>query len=143
MPYRTIANIVTIPGCLALTILIAGCAAQSPGPTSSVSDPSAAVSPGELRGTWRGEVWPIGTDSTSVLNSDAMLEIKEDATYRLTSTRRGTASTESGVIVRDGGAVILRSSTGYSTRLVRNGERLYGLLASSGRSMNIMLQKAQ
>jgi hypothetical protein len=102
MRYRTIANIVTIPRCLALTILIGGCAAPTSRPMSSVSDPAAAVSPGELRGTWRGEVWPIGTDSTSVLNSDAMLEIKEDATYRLTSTRRGTASNESGVIVRTG-----------------------------------------
>jgi hypothetical protein len=72
-----------------------------------------------------------------------MLEIKEDAAYRLTSTRRGTASNESGVIVRDGSAVILRSSTGYSTRLVRSGERLYGVMASSGRSMNLMLRKAQ
>jgi hypothetical protein len=143
MLHRTIASIVTIPGCIVLTILIGGCAAKSSGPTSSLSDPAAAVSPGELRGTWRGEVWPIGTDSTSVLNSDAMLEIKNDATYRLTSTRRGTASNESGVVVQDGTAVILRSSTGYSTRLVRNGERLYGVMASSGRNMNIMLQKAQ
>lgn len=70
---------------------------------------------------------------------ERILEIKDDATYRLTSTRRGTASNDSGVVIRNGGAVLLRSST----RLVRNGERLYGVMTSSGRGMNIMLQKAQ
>jgi hypothetical protein len=72
-----------------------------------------------------------------------MLEIKDDATYRLTTTRRGTASNESGSVVQDGGAVILRSSTGQSTRLTRKGDSLHGVVTSAGRAMNIMVEKAR
>jgi hypothetical protein len=143
MVHRRFVRIVAISAYTALIVLIAGCAAQNTGTASDVSDPAAAITPDQLRGTWRGEFWPVGTDSASALNSDLTLEIKDDATYRLTSTRRGTASNDSGVVVRDGNAVILRSSAGQSIRLVRNGDNLYGVVTSSGRPMNIMMKRAQ
>jgi len=34
-------------------------------------------------------MWAVGTDSMTVLNRDVTLEIKDDATYRLTLTRSG------------------------------------------------------
>jgi hypothetical protein len=143
MADRRFLRIAALCGSTVLIVLAGGCAAQTTGVGSSLSDPAAAVTASQFIGTWRGEVWPVGTDSTSTLNSDAMLEIKDDATYRLTSTRRGTASNDSGVVVRDGNAVILRSSAGQSIRLVRNGDKLYGVLTSSGRPMNIMMEKAR
>jgi hypothetical protein len=141
--HRNFVRIVTISGYATLVTLIGGCTAQSTGPQSSLADPAAAVASSQLGGTWRGELWPVGTDSTSALNSDVMLEIKDDATYRLTTTRRGTASNESGSVVQDGGAVILRSSTGQSTRLTRKGDSLHGVVTSAGRAMNIMVEKAR
>jgi hypothetical protein len=142
MVHRRFVRVVAISAYTALIVLVGGCAARNTGMASGGSDPAAAVNPDQLRGTWRGEIWPIGTDSTSALNSDTILEIKDDATYRLTSTRRGTASNDLGVVVRDGNAVILRSSTGQSIRLVRNGDDLYGVVTSSGRPMNIMMKWA-
>jgi hypothetical protein len=143
MAYREVAKFAAICGSLAVAVLAGGCAGQTPGAKSSASEPAAAVNPSQLTGTWRGEVWPVGTDSTSVLNSDAVLEIKDDATYRLVSTRRGTATNDSGVVVPDGSGVILRSSTGQPMRLVRNGDKLYGVVTSSGRAMNIMMERAR
>jgi hypothetical protein len=143
MAYREVAKFGAICVSIALAAFAGGCAGQTPGMGSSASEPAAAVNPSELTGTWRGEVWPVGTDSTSVLNSDAVLEIKDDATYRLVSTRRGTATNDSGVVVRDGSAVVLRSSTGQPMRLVRNGDKLYGVVTSSGRAMNIMMERAR
>jgi hypothetical protein len=143
MGYREFLKIAAICVSMALIVLVGGCAGQTTGVGSSASEPAAAVNPSQLTGTWHGELWPVGTDSTSVLNSDAMLEIKDDATYRLTSTRRGTATNDSGVVVRDGSAVILRSSSGQAMRLVRSGDKLYGVVTSSGRAMNIMMERAQ
>jgi hypothetical protein len=143
MAYREVAKFAAICVSIALAVFAGGCAGQTPGVGSSASEPAAAVNPTELTGTWRGEVWPVGTDSTSVLNSDAVLEIKDDATYRLVSTRRGTATNDSGVVVRDGSVVVLRSSTGQAMRLVRNGDKLYGVVTSSGRAMNIMMERAR
>jgi hypothetical protein len=143
MAYREVAKYAAICVSIALAVFAGGCAGQTPGVGSSASEPAAAVNPTELTGTWRGEVWPVGTDSTSVLNSDAVLEIKDDATYRLVSTRRGTATNDSGVVVRHGSVVVLRSSTGQAMRLVRNGDKLYGVVTSSGRAMNIMMERAR
>jgi hypothetical protein len=143
MAYREAAKFAAICVSIALAVFVGGCAGQTPGVGSSASQPAAAVNPTDLTGTWRGEVWPVGTDSTSVLNSDAALEIKDDATYRLVSTRRGTATNDSGVVVRDGSVVVLRSSTGQAMRLVRNGDKLYGVVTSSGRAMNIMMERAR
>jgi hypothetical protein len=143
MEHRGLALIVPIVGSAALLVVAGGCATERTTSPSSLSDPAAAIPPTQLSGTWRGELWPVGTDSTSTLNSDVALEFKDDATYRLTSTRRGTVSNDSGNVVRDGGAVILRSSSGQSTRLLRNGDTLYGIVTTSGRPMNIMVKKVQ
>jgi hypothetical protein len=128
-----------------LIIIATGCATQRTGAESNLADPAAAITASQLSGTWRGESWPIGTDSTSVLNRDVTLEVKDDATYRLISTRQGTgtASNDSGVAVPDGGTVVLRSSTGQSIRLQRNGDKMHGVVTSSGRPMNIMLERAR
>jgi hypothetical protein len=126
-----------------LIFVSAGCAGQrtsAPNPASA----AAAVTVGGLSGTWRGETWVVGSDTTSVLTRDVTLEIKDDATYRLTSTRTGTGagSTDSGVAVAERDAVVLKSSTGKSTRLQRNGDRLYGVVTAGERSMSIMMEKA-
>jgi hypothetical protein len=129
---------------LVMAVLAAGCAAQRTGTELNPVAPAAAVTASQLSGTWRGELWPVGTDSTSVLNRDVMLDIRDDATYRLTTARQETAINDSGVAVLDGDAVILQSSTGQSMRLVRSGDRLYGTLSSPpGRPMHIMVERAR
>jgi hypothetical protein len=137
--------IVTSFASAVLIVVATGCATQRTGAESNLADPAAAIRASQLSGSWRGESWPIGTDSTSVLNRDVTLEIKDDATYRLNTIRPGTAtaSNDSGVAVRDGDSVVLRSSTGQSMRLRRNGDKLYGVVTSSGRTMNIMLERAR
>jgi hypothetical protein len=137
--------IVTSFASAALIVVATGCATQRTGAESNLAESAAAIGASQLSGTWRGEIWPIGTDSTSVLNRDVTLEITDDATYRLNMTRQGTvtASNDSGVAVRDGGSVVLRSSTGQSMRLRRNGDKLHGVVTSSGRPMNIMLERAR
>ena len=127
-----------------LIALSAGCAAQSTDAVSStVSDPAAAVRERGLSGTWHGESWPVGTDSTSRMHSALTLEIKDDSTYRLSTTRMGTSpSNESGVVVMKGDAVVLKSNEGQETRLTRKaGGALYGNM--SGRyPMALMLKRA-
>jgi hypothetical protein len=137
--------IVTSFASAVLIIVATSCATQRTGTESNLVDPAAAIGASQLSGTWRGETWPIGSDSSSVLNRDVTLDIKDDATYRLNTTRQGTAtaSNDSGVAVRDGDSVILRSSTGQSMRLRRNGDKLHGVVTSSGRTMNIMLERAR
>ena len=129
-----------------LIVLAAGCAAERPGAELNLTASAAAVTASQLSGTWRGEMWAVGTDTTSVvLNRDVTLEIKDDATYRLTLTRSGgtTTSNDSGVAVRDGGAVILKSTKGQWIRLQRsNDNKLYGVFDSSGRRMHIMVEQA-
>jgi hypothetical protein len=126
-----------------LIFVSAGCAGQRTG-APNLASPAAAVTASQLSGTWRGETWPVGTDSTSVQNRDVTLEIKDDATYRLTSTRAGTgtASSESGVAVAERDAVVLKSSNGQSTRLQRKGNTLHGMVISGGRPMSIIVEKA-
>ena len=137
-------GIVTGLASVVLIVLSAGCAGQRTGAAADPASPAAAVTASKLSGTWRGETWAIGTDSTSVLNRDVMLEIKDDATYRLTSTRMGTGtSNESGVAIVERNGVVLRNSTGQSTRLQRNGDKLYGVLTSGGRAMQIIVEKAR
>ncbi len=128
-----------------LIVLAVGCAAERPGAELNLTASAAAVTASQLSGTWRGEMWAVGTDSMSVLNRDVTLEIKDDATYRLTLTRSGgtTTSNDSGVAVRDGGAVILKSTKGQWIRLQRsNDNKLYGVFDSSGRRMHIMVEQA-
>ena len=127
-----------------LVVLAAGCASERTG-AELLAGPPAGVTASQLSGTWRGEMWAVGTDSMTVLNRDVTLEIKDDATYRLTLTRSGgtTTSNDSGVAVRDGGAVILKSSKGQWIRLQRsNDNKLYGVFDSSGRRMHIMVEQA-
>ncbi|HZA39157.1 MAG TPA: hypothetical protein VFA00_00875 [Actinomycetota bacterium] len=138
-------GIVTALASAGLIVLVAGCAGQRTGATPNQASPAAAVTASQVSGTWRGETWAVGTDSTSVLNRDVTLEIKDDATYRLTSTRMGTGtvSNESGVVIGERNAVVLRTSTGQSTRLQRSGDKLYGVLTSGGRAMHIIVEKAR
>jgi hypothetical protein len=128
-----------------LIALIAGCAAQrTDGVSSTALDPAAAVRERDLSGTWRGESWPVGTDSTSRMHSAITLEVKDDATYRLSTTRTGTSpSNESGVVVLNGSTVVLRSKEGQETQLTRKGGgALYGVM--TGRyPMTLMLERAQ
>jgi len=133
-------RIVTVFASGVLIVLAAGCATERPGAQLTAS--AAAVSASQLSGTWRGEIWAVGTDSTSVLNRAVTLEIKDDATYRLTSTRMGTTSNDSGIAVRQGEAVILKSSTGQWIQLQRSGDKLYGVFITSGRRMHIMVEPA-
>ena len=124
-----------------LVVLAAGCASERTG-AELLAGPPAGVTASQLSGTWRGEIWAVGTDSTSVLNRDVTLEIKDDATYRLISSRMGTTSNDSGVAVRDGNAVILKSSSGQWISLQRSGDKLYGVYTMSGRRMHIMVEQA-
>jgi hypothetical protein len=124
-----------------LIVLTAGCAAERTG-AELLAGPPVGVTAGQLSGTWRGEIWAVGTDSTSVLNRNVTLEIKDDATYQLISSRAGTTSNDSGVAVRDGSAVILKSSSGQWIQLQRNGDKLYGVYTISGRRMHIMVEQA-
>jgi hypothetical protein len=135
--------IVIFSASVVLTVLAVGCATRRTSTELNPAAPAAAVIASQLSGTWRGELWPVGTDSTSVLNRDVTLEIRDDATYRLSLARQGTASNDSGVAALDGDAVILQSSSGQRLRLVRNGDRLYGTVNSSGRSMHIMVERAR
>lgn len=134
-------GIVTVFG--VLIFVSAGCAGQRTG-VPNLASPATAVTASQLSGTWRGETWPVGTDSTTVQNRDLTLEIKDDATYRLTATRAGTGrgSSESGVAVAERDTVVLKSSTGQSTRLQRKGNKLHGMVNSGGRAMSIMVEKA-
>jgi hypothetical protein len=136
-------RIVTVFASGALIVLTAGCAAERSGADLNLAASTAAVNPSPLSGTWRGEIWAVGTDSTSVLNRNVMLEIKDDATYQMTFARLGTTtSSDSGVAVRDGGGVILKSSKGQWIRLQRSGDKLHGVLDSSGRRMHMMVEQA-
>ncbi len=71
------------------------------------------------------------------------LEIKDDATYSLISTGRGTATNESGVVMANGRDVTLKSSTGRWTRLTRNGDALHGMATSAGFAITIMVERAR
>jgi hypothetical protein len=136
-------RIITVLASGALIVLAAGCATERNRADSSLAASAAAVPARQLSGIWRGEMWAVGTDSTSVLNRDVRLEIKDDATYQMTFARMGASTgNESGVAVRDGDAVILKSSKGQWIRLQRSGDKLHGVLDSSGRRMHIMVEQS-
>jgi hypothetical protein len=119
-------RIVTFVPFTALIVLLAGCAAQSPGAGSGVSDrvTTAAMTP-ELTGTWRG--WFNIAGGEYDRQGTLALEIKDDGTYRLTWTRKGVPSDESGVVVAKADRVILKSASGQSMTLMRKGGTLHGL----------------
>jgi len=135
-------RIFTVLASGALIVLAAGCATERNHAESSSAGSAAAVPASQVSGTWRGEIWAVGTDSMTASNR-VTLEIKDDATYRMTFARMGTTTgNDSGVAVRDGDAVILKSSKGQSIRLKRSGDRLHGVLDSSGRRMHMMVEQA-
>ena len=131
-----------------MIVLAAGCATERTGAIASlaVSDAPPATIASGLRGTWRG--WFVQTGSDGHVEGDMTLVIKDDATYRLISIRRGrgdvggTASKESGVVVAEGRTVTLKSATGQWTRLVHKGDSLYGMVkASSGHTLQISVER--
>ena len=76
------------------------------------------------------------------------LEIKDDATYKLVETRRGRgdvgARNDSGVVVANGRTITLKSSSGPSIPLRRNGRAMYGVTKhrTSGYTIQVTLEKA-
>ena len=137
-------RIVMLLAATALIVGVAGCAAQGTGAGSSLSGPAAAASTvaSELSGTWRGEFYQVGGDSH--VYGYLTLEIKDDATYRLTSMRRGAASNDSGVVVANGRNVTLKSSSGQWIPLMRNGNTLYGMTQySTGHAFKLRVERAQ
>jgi len=126
----------------ALIVLASGCAAPSTGAGASLSDPAAAIAANQLSGIWRGSFWTVGAWSSSA-EGEVTLEIKDDATYSLISTGRGTATNESGVVMANGRDVTLKSSTGRWTRLTRNGDALHGMATSAGFAITIMVERAR
>ena len=137
-------RIVTLVVLTSLALVGAGCAAQSTG--MSGADGAAAPSPipSELTGTWRGRFNNVAGDSTD-RQGDLVLEIKDDASYRLSWTRKGATSNESGVILATGsGAVTLRSSSGHSLTLKRRGNALYGMSTyPGGHAVSVSIEKAE
>jgi len=139
----------------ALIVLAAGCATQRSGAIARLteSDASRSTVPHELVGTWSGLFRPAGGvdgGGGNAMEAAMTLEIKDDATYRLISTRRGrgdaagTASNESGVVVANGRTITLQSSSGPSISLRRNGKALYGVTKhrGSGYTIQITVEKA-
>jgi hypothetical protein len=136
----------------ALMVLAAGCAAQSPGVAgSSLSEP--AVSPSnvasQLSGTWHGAFWQAGGHGTggSAVEGEATLEIKDDATYTLTWTRRGSQTStirDSGIVVASGRGVTLKSARGNSLPLMRNGDKLHGLTThATGYTVKVTVERVR
>jgi hypothetical protein len=134
-------------------LLAAGSAAQSLGAGSKPSEPAASVTVNELRGTWRGSfhiLGAAGSNSSGDRQGDVVLEIKDDGTYKLTSTRRGATTSDSGTVVANGRRVNLNSSmSGRRLTLTRNGDTLFGvgmsgqaLHSSSGNPVQVAVRRA-
>ena len=141
-------RIVTLFAFIALIALAAGCAAQKTDAVASrtVSDASRSTVPHELVGTWSGWFRPVGGvdgGGGNAMEAAMTLEIKDDATYRLISTRRGrgdaagTASNDSGLVVANGRTITLKSSSGQWISLMRNGDALYGVSQHRGSGYTI------
>ena len=131
-------RIVTGLAFIALIALAAGCATQRSHAVASrtVSDASRSTIPHELVGTWHGTFRPTGGADGGGghgMAGDMMLEIKDDGTYTLMSTRRGRAdaagavSKDSGVVAANGRTVTLKSSKGQWISLMHDGDALYGV----------------
>ena len=113
-------------------VALAGCA--GPATSATAGNPIAAASraAGDLAGTWRGSsAWPGG--SYWIDDGDYTLRIDADGTFSATVTpapganNLAKASAWSGIAVSAGDRVILRSTAGPSTTLLRSGNRLYGV----------------
>ena len=134
----------------ALGAFAAGCA-ETAGTGAVASIPSDATAPSparELTGTWRG--WFVSTGSDGHVEGEMTLAIKDDATYKIRSVRRGrgdvgggSGSNDAGVIAVNGRTVTLNSAGGSSIRLVRKGDMLYGVIkAPSGHSLQYSFQRS-
>ena len=146
-------RIVTSLAFIALIALAAGCATQKTDAVASrtVSDASRSTVPHELVGTWHGTFRPTGGADGGGghgMAGDLVLEIKDDGTYKLISTRRGRGdaagrvSNESGVVVANGRTITLKSSSGQWIPLRRNGNALYGIIQHrSGRTLQITVER--
>ena len=147
-------RIVTPLAFIALIALAAGCAAQKTDVVASrtVSDASRSTVPHDLVGTWHGSFRPVGGADGGGGNGmagDMMLEIKDDGTYTLISTRRGRGdaagkvSNDSGVVVANGRSITLKSSSGQWISLMRNGDALYGVSQhrGSGYAIHITVER--
>lgn len=145
MAQRTITSLLAA----ALVALAAGCATQKPSATARLTEsdalPSAVAD--KLTGTWRGWFTQVGSDGH--MTGDMTLVIKDDATYKLISTRwgrgdvGGRAGNDSGVVVANDNSVTLKSSSGAQwINLMRKGDTLYGVTrASSGHTIQIDMER--
>ena len=135
-----------------LIVVVAGCATQRTDAVASLtaSDASRSTIPFELVGTWNGWFRPVGIDGGGGDSTEGAmtLEIKDDATYKLVETRRGRgdvgARNDSGVVVANGRTITLKSSSGPSIPLRRNGRAMYGVTKhrTSGYTIQVTLEKA-
>ena len=142
-------RVVTLFVSTALLALTPGCAAQNPSAAVSPteSEASSAAVAGKLTGTWRGWFTQVGSDGH--VTGDMTLVIKDDATYKLISTRSGRgdvggrAGNDSGVVVANDRSVTLKSSSGGQwIILMRKGDTLYGVTrASSGHTIQIDVER--
>jgi hypothetical protein len=122
---------------VAMALIVLGIGADS----SHAQSTTTSASAGELSGTWHGWFNVVGGDADR--QGDLALEIKDDATYTLTWTRKGTTSNESGGIVANGSRVSLRNASGQQMTLVRNGDRLYGMsnYGAGGHPIQVSLRR--
>jgi hypothetical protein len=141
---------ITRAATIALIALTAGCATQKTGAvaSSTASDASGSALPHELVGTWTGAFEPAtGADGGGggSMYGDMTIEIKDDGTYTLKSTRRGRGdaagrvSSDSGAVVASGRSVTLKSSSGQWLTLMRDGDTLYGVVPDRSRSIMIRM----
>jgi hypothetical protein len=139
-------RIVTFLATATVIVFTAGCTGQKTAFASlTESDVSRSTSASALSGTWRG--WFLQTGVDGHVEGDMTLEIKDDGTYRLISTRRGRgdaggASNDSGIVVASGRTVTLKSSSGRSIALIRQGDTLYGVAKySTGHPVKITVER--
>jgi hypothetical protein len=133
-------KILTFFAAAALSVFAVGCAAQSRSAGSSASEPAAAIPSTDLGGTWRGSFAQVRRWSSSSIDGNVTLEMKDDGTYRLLT---GSVPNDSGRFTADARGVTLMSSKGQSTRLARQGDTLHGMVPSSGGVMHISVQRIQ
>ena len=148
-------RVVTLLATSAFIALFPGCATQKNDAVARLTESDAlhTTLPADLVGSWNGWFRPTsGADGGggNGMAGDMMLEIKDDATYRLIWTRRGRGdaagreSNDSGVVVANGRGITLKSSSsGQWISLMRKGNALYGVSqhAGSGSTLQIGVEK--
>ena len=141
-------RVVTLLAAIAVIGFSSGCATHGNNAVASLteSDASRPAVPRELVGTYHGWFRPVaGADGGggNGMAGDMMLEIKDDGTYKMISTRRGRGdaagkvSNDSGVVVANGRTITLKSSSGQWISLMRNGDALYGVSQHRGSGYTI------